>query len=129
MRSEHGEQVLLINWVRKNQSQILELGLLHAIPNGGTRSPQEGKKLKAEGVLPGIPDLFLPCPIEPYHGLYIELKRVKGSFASKAQIEVIQLLRDAGYKVEICHGYENAIETILSYLGLDDDRLNSQSAA
>jgi hypothetical protein len=45
-----------------------------AIPNGGARNPVTGAKLKAEGVLAGVWDLFLAVPKGSYGGCWIETK-------------------------------------------------------
>lgn len=115
-QSEHSEQVRLINWVRANQSADPRLGLLFAVPNGGTRSAPEARKLKAEGVLAGVPDLCLPVPVGEQHGLFIELKTMKGR-ASASQKAMIARLNDQGYRAEVCQGHEAAIAVIQDYLG------------
>ena len=58
--SEHQEQKALIQWARLNQQRFPELDLLFAIPNGGLRNIRVARKLKSEGVKPGVSDLFLP---------------------------------------------------------------------
>lgn len=114
--SEHSEQVLLINWVRAQQKADPRLALLFAIPNGGARNAATGRRLKAEGVLAGVPDLFLPVPSRNFHGLFIELKTADGGRASPAQKAVISKLLGQGYKAEVCHGHQSAIKTIEEYL-------------
>lgn len=57
----------------------------HAIPNGGDRSMVVASRLKAEGVKPGVWDVFIPVPIwypsprtldtKWRHGLYLEFKK------------------------------------------------------
>ena len=74
--TEHQEQKTLVQgWWPRVQRRWPGV-LLYAIPNGGDRNPIVAKKLKAEGVLAGIPDLYLACPswdsdrARPLHGLY-----------------------------------------------------------
>jgi hypothetical protein len=43
---------------------------LFAIPNGGKRNAREAGILKAEGVLPGVADLFLMYPNKGYMSQY-----------------------------------------------------------
>ncbi len=112
--SELEEQIKVLNWARYIATDE-RLELLHHIPNGGWRGHNEAKMLKASGVLAGIPDLFLPVACGNYHGLYIEMKKVGGKLSSQ-QKTLITLLRNQGYKVEICYGYEQAIATISDYL-------------
>ena len=91
--------------------------LLWAIPNGGRRDAVTGARLKAEGVLAGIPDLFLSWPANGRHGLFIELKRQRGGKLSKSQQTAISALRNAGYRVEVCRGWVEAKQAIVDYLG------------
>ena len=114
--TEHSEQVLLINWVRGNQSSDPRLVLLYAIPNGGSRNIATAQRLKHEGVLSGVPDLCLPVPVGQYHGLYIELKTLKGK-ASDKQKRYIQSLNNQGYLAIVCQGHQEAIMAIKKYLG------------
>ena len=81
--TEHQEQVALIHWAKMRSATLPELGLLFAIPNGGERHLFVAKKLKAEGVKPGTPDLCLPVARGGYHGLFIEMKRMKGGRVTK----------------------------------------------
>jgi hypothetical protein len=79
--------------------------------------------MKLEGVVKGIPDLFLPVPISPYHGLYIEMKRTVGGRLSDEQKKIIPLLQGLGYKVVVCKGFEEAKAEIVKYLSLPDEVL------
>ena len=114
--SEDIEQAQLFAWAAYASGKYPELDLMHHIPNGGKRSKAEAARFKAQGVKAGVPDIFLPCPKGGYHGLYIELKRVKGGRVSAAQEEFIAALRLQGYRVEVCFGMEQAREVILEYL-------------
>lgn len=58
---------------------------LFAIPNGGARHPVVAGKLKAEGVMPGVWDLFLAVPVAEYGGCFIETK-VQGRKLTDEQI-------------------------------------------
>ena len=93
-----------------------ELALLYAIPNGGKRSIKTARMLKATGVKAGVPDMCLPVPRYPYHGLYIELKRRKGGRVSEKQSEWLQDLMKEGYKTCVCYGSDEAICVIDEYL-------------
>ena len=127
--SEHSEQVATIDWAELMSNRHPELKLIFAIPNGGARHPATGKKLKAEGVKKGVPDLFLPVPRATYMGgrlggryrmgLFIELKRRKGSTTSKEQKWWHEKLRGQGYRVEVCKGAEEAIAVLSDYLGIE----------
>ena len=114
--TEHQIQSTVINyWAYACKGYGIPEALLFAIPNGGARHVVTGKKLKAEGVRPGVPDLCLAVPKLPYHGLYIELKKPRGR-ASRSQLEYIQLLREQGYYTAICYGFRDTVNMIDSYL-------------
>lgn len=118
--TEHQEQVALMTWAMLLEKEYPALRNLFAIPNGGKRHIGTARKLKAEGVKPGVPDLFLAVPSLGYHGLFIEMKRQKGGHTSDAQTERIGNLLAEGYSVVVCHGWIEAKETILNYLGGKD---------
>lgn len=114
--SEHEEQKNLIYWCEVMSSKYPDLKWIYAIPNGGDRYEAVAAKLKAEGVKPGVPDLCLPVPKKTYHGLYIEMKRLKGVKVSGNQKKWLSALKERGYSVCVCNGFEAAKEKILSYL-------------
>lgn len=127
-RSEHSEQVALFNWAKMNEHLHPELKLLFAIPNGGHRHKGTARKLKAEGVKSGVPDVFLPIPtirsnkvtdkfgvMGIHHGLWIEMKYGRNK-ATKNQSWWLEALEKQGYKTAVCYGFEEAKETILDYL-------------
>ena len=111
---EHQEQANLIAWKFAKMREIPELWLLHAIPNQGVARL---KNLQTEGASKGVPDLCLPVARGGFHGLYIELKRVKGGKISPEQYEWMGRLSNEGYRVEVCYGADEARAVILSYLG------------
>ena len=74
------------------------------------------KRGKAEGVVAGVPDVFLASPRQGFHGLYIEMKRQRGGTVQATQKELITALRQAGYRVEVCKGWWEAREVIENYL-------------
>lgn len=113
---EADEQKLLFEWAAWQSNAHPELRLMFHIPNGGSRNPIEGKHLKEQGVKAGVPDLFLPVARHGAHGLFIEMKRSKGGVLSSFQTEYIEALMREGYKVCVCHGFEEAKRTIEGYL-------------
>jgi hypothetical protein len=92
------------------------VNLLHAIPNGGKRNIIVARKLKSEGVLAGVPDLFLPHAAHGYHGLYIEVKSPKGAL-SQAQATIMGLLIKQGYATHVVRSVDEALRTLIWYLG------------
>lgn len=112
---EHQEQKALFQWADYMTSKHPLLALVFAIPNGGDRHPAVAAKLKAEGVKPGVPDLFLPVAKGIYHGLFIEMKAAKGR-PSNVQKEWLRQLAHQGFKTAVCYGWEEAKEVIEEYL-------------
>jgi hypothetical protein len=97
--SEHLEQVRLVVWFRRSYPDVR----IFAVPNGGARSGPQGAKLKAEGVSPGVPDLFVP-----EWSLWVEMKRAKGGTVSPDQRDWIAYLEGIGHRVIIGRGFEDA---------------------
>lgn len=112
--TEAQEQITLFSWAAVQA--IPELALLYHIPNGGSRHKAEAARLRAEGVRSGVPDLCLPVPRGGFHGLYIELKRLRGGRLSEQQRAWLDALGKQGYAVAVCKGWEEAAETIQRYL-------------
>lgn len=113
--TEHQEQCSLVRWWELTHPRMTQL--LFAIPNGGARNAVTGALLKDEGVRKGVPDLFLAIPTGECHGLFIEIKRQNGGKVDKAQKEMHEALRAAGYSVAVCKGFEAARMEIKQYLG------------
>lgn len=116
MHKESQEQQALFRWAKLQKGTMPELELLYHVPNGGKRNLYEAVRLKAEGVRAGIPDLFLPVPRGGHHGMYIELKAGKNK-PTDMQLWWIEKLKQQGYQVCVCYGWEEAKDKILSYLG------------
>lgn len=105
--TEHAEQCALVRWFRQTWPGVL----IHAIPNGGVRNKATASRLKAEGVVSGIPDLFIPA-----WRLWIEMKRVKGGRLSPEQSAIIKQLESVGYWVIVGKGAEDAKRQISAFL-------------
>jgi len=111
-KTEELEQFVLIDWLRLKK-------IIHfAIPNGGHRDIHTAVKLKRGGLMAGVPDLCIPLARKPYHGLYIELKRVKGGVVSDVQKWWLAALAYQGYKATVCKGARSAINEVENYLSL-----------
>jgi len=111
--NEHQEQKILVRWYRLQYSQYAKY--LFAVPNGGVRHIGTAIKIKEEGGLAGIPDLFLMIPKGGYHGLLIEMK-VKGGRVSDSQKEFMEAALLMGYQAVVCYGFEQARDAINNYL-------------
>ncbi|MBT8449564.1 MAG: VRR-NUC domain-containing protein [Gammaproteobacteria bacterium] len=110
---EDDEQAALFDWA----AYIPALRWLHAIPNGGNRNPIEAKRLKRQGVRAGVSDVFLPVPVPPYHGMYIEMKKATGPVrVTPQQKAFIRDMELQGYKCAVCRGFDEARKTISDYM-------------
>jgi hypothetical protein len=116
---EHEHQKTVIQWRNTEGARLPGIERLHAIPNGGKRSTAVAAKLKAEGALEGVSDLFLPHPERGYHGLYIEVKRI-GRRATPEQVKFLYGVAAEGYCAFECQGANATIETLRWYYGLRD---------
>jgi len=108
---EHTEQVKLVMWLRAFYPDLM----VAAIPNGGARKAKEAIKLKAEGVLAGMPDLLVAEPSNGFHGLFIEMKTDDG-VVSQAQKRVHASLLLKGYAVQVCRSYDEGKIAVENYL-------------
>lgn len=113
--TEHEHQKAVVEWAERMSGLAPELHLLFAIPNGGKRHMFTARKMKAEGVKSGVPDLCLPIPRAGHHGLFIEMKTPQGGLTPE-QREWITALRTHGYRAEVARGFEAAINIIEDYL-------------
>lgn len=110
--TEHEEQCKVIAWA---DSQPEIAGRLFAIPNGSHKSPASAAKFKLEGLRSGVPDLFLPMRRGTFCGLFVEMKRTKGSVTSEQQTDWHRFL-NKDYAVAVCKGANEAIAKIKEYL-------------
>ena len=112
IRSESTEQISFVARVRHFYPDVV----IFAIANGGKRSITEASRLKAEGVLAGVPDLFIAKPVGKYAGLFLEMKRTARSSVSVAQKALISTLAAAGYRTHIAYGCADAWSVFQSYI-------------
>jgi len=106
MSSEHSHQAGFLQWFRAKYPGIL----IFAIPNGGKRDIVTAKKLQMEGVVPGVPDLFVP-----ELRLWIEMKKPGGRL-SEAQKSMIEYLEGIGHTVIVAYGARDASMKVLEFL-------------
>lgn len=117
--TELAHQQAIFCWIALHPSP--GLSLLYHIANEGSGSAIRGARLKAAGVVAGMPDLGLPVPRGGFHGAFFELKRpefrgrLRGG-CSERQLEVILKLQVQGYWVSVVYGWEDAVEKIKNYL-------------
>ena len=101
------EQITFVSWLRRTFQNVL---IFH-VPNGGRRSITQAMKFQKRGVVPGVPDLYIPA-----WRLWIEMKRKKGGSLSKDQKEIIAYLESIGDTVIVGKGWEDARKKVLHFL-------------
>ena len=119
--TEMQEQMWVIQW--SEQPSIREkypmLKYLFHIANERSDKVQAAI-MKKMGVRKGVPDLCLPVPKKKYHGLYIEMKRIKDGKPSYEQLWWKNGLTENGYCSVICNGWKAATQTLMWYLDLKE---------
>lgn len=114
---EHNMQVSCINWFRYKYPKMHHN--LFAVPNGGGRTPSQGKRLKDEGVLKGVADLILLKSNRFYGALLIEMKTPKGR-QEPEQREWQKAITADGYKYVICRSFDDFQREVTDYLSFCD---------
>ena len=113
--SEYNEQVVIFQWAKMSEARYPDLWLLNSSLNGVRLKIGQAVKAKRGGMKRGFPDISLPVPRGTFHGLYIELKDLKG-YVRKEQKEWLHKLRVQGYCCGVCKGSREAIDFIKEYL-------------
>lgn len=111
---ESQEQVTFLNWFQWQHPHVL----IFSIPNGGhlaggiAQRAAQVARLKAEGMRPGVPDLYIPA-----WNLFIEMKRQSGGRLSEEQKTIHSQLRGVGKTVIVAKGWEDARDQVMAFLG------------
>ena len=111
------EQAKVIAWARANERNYPYLWMLHSSLNGVKMTKAQAGRAIAQGMLSGVPDLFLPVRRGGYAGLYIEMKWGKNTTTPnqktyKADVE------SQGFLAKVCYSAKEAIEVIQKYYGV-----------
>jgi VRR-NUC domain len=112
---ESGIQKSFIEWLRLQHPRIGKVTF--SVPNGAKRSWELSAVLKAEGLTPGVPDIFIAYPYGGYPGMFIEFKSPGGKLSDSQKI-MIPLLREGGYRVEVSDNLEESIRLFKNYIGV-----------
>ena len=108
------EQAKVIAWARANERNYPYLQLLHCSLNGVKMTKAQAGRAIAQGMLSGVPDLFLPVPRGKYHGLYIEMKHGSNTLTEN-QKKFLQNAANVGFVVSVCYSAQEAIKRIEDY--------------
>lgn len=113
--TERAEQVAVFQWIDASIGKYPALKNAFHPANGGKRHIGVARKMKAEGVKRGVPDIILLYPSKGFHGLVIEMK-IKGNYPTLDQKEWMCRLVKANYKVALCYSADEAIAVLENYL-------------
>ena len=106
-----------VEWFRYSFPRTVIASFPNGVFIGGT-PVQRAKRwniLKAEGAMPGMPDLFIAMSSGAHLGLFVEMKTEKGRLSENQKI-VHAMLINAGYCVKVCRSFEEFTITINKYL-------------
>lgn len=116
--TEHEEQSAFFDWVRIKRNSDRRFKCIFANANAGKRSIRAGQYMKDEGLEPGVPDITVAIPTNGWPGLFIELKRTPNKLTPE-QDRMLTELSENGYKTAVCWCADEAMDTVLDYLGAD----------
>ena len=124
--SEFQIQSAFFDWVHLMEQKDERYYNIFAIPNGGLRNIRVAQKLKREGTLAGVLDVFIAvqseafCPDNSlrlhYPGAFIEFKAGKNKM-TKEQLLFAERMKKQGYYCALCYSTEAAIDFTRYYLG------------
>lgn len=120
--TEHESQSAFFDWWELfAQSKRIPAQLCFAVPNGGHRHKAVAAKLKAEGVKPGVLDVFLMIPAGGFHALLLEFKR-RGRKVEPGGLQeaFISETRLRNYNVLVVWSTDEAIKAAKEYLARAD---------
>lgn len=128
---ESGHQQCVIRWRNIAVDIWPELRWLHSCPNGGyALSAAAAGRLRGEGLMSGVPDLFLDVPRGAFHGLRLEMKvpprpatakrprALRAGVLSPEQQEWLGHYAANGYAAHVAYGWREAVAIIKGYLGV-----------
>lgn len=124
---EEDECKWLMEWALVQRFHGIPLErLLIRVPNGAYhgRDRRAGaviaRKLREQGMKPGVFDYILPLPIIRVAcfvpGLWLEMKRTRGGTVSDEQQSFMALMLNFGWRCEVARGWVEGSEIITKYL-------------
>lgn len=126
---EREEQATYFGWLHYLKHDTVRVGeFAFAIPNGSylagdaSRRAIQGAALRRQGVRAGVPDVCLALPVKPWHGLFLEFKRIGAPRPQPGDDQSIwhARLRMMGFYVAVVFGFEQAKAITLEYLAGSD---------
>lgn len=117
VKTENAEQTKFVMDARINYPGLL----IFAVANGGARLALEAVRLKGEGVLAGVPDIYVEEARGHWFGLRIEFKKTSeakkpGGGLSEEQIKIHTRLTSANYLVCTAYGAAHGAQILALYM-------------
>lgn len=109
---EHQLQVQCVRWFRLQYPKVK----IWSNANGGQRNIVVATRMKAEGVLKGVPDLTVAAVRKGFHGLYIEMKNGKRNNPSPEQKALLDYLNNEGYQAVVVRSFAEFQQVVNDYL-------------
>jgi len=109
---EHDLQVQCVRWFNLQYPNIK----IWATPSGGKRDLVTASRLKAEGVIRGVPDLSILAARHGKHMMWVEMKNGKKGRVSPEQKEMIDTLNNEGHHAVVCRTFEEFVKEVNEYL-------------
>lgn len=108
-KPEARQQARLVAALRRKWATIADRSLrpiVAAVPNGGQRDAREASNLKTQGVLAGVPDLFILAP--GGRTIWIEMKAEDGR-VSISQAGLHPHIQSLGFALIVAYSAEEAL--------------------
>ena len=108
--SEHTEQMTFCNWMNLQYPNVLYF----SVPNGGWLAGNDSQraaqmnKLKSEGLLPGVADLFIAEPRGEFHGMFLEMKQTGGKLSENQKWFIAESEKRGYFTAVAMNGFDDA---------------------
>jgi hypothetical protein len=114
---EHDEQVKFFKYLQ--QLRVDAASVTFAVPNGARlASLRHAKRIAAEGMKAGVPDIICPVACSGFTGLAIEMK-IPPNKSTPKQLQWQKMLRKVGWQVVECHSAVEALRAFAAYNKLE----------
>lgn len=110
-REEAREQARLVAALRRRWNLLPDeyRPVVFHVPNGGGRDAREAANLKVQGVLAGIPDLGIVCPLGEI--VWVEMKARDGRI-SNLQVDLHHHFTALGHEPIVAYSAEEALSAL-----------------
>jgi len=108
--TEHAEQAAFCDWMNVQYPDVLYF----SIPNGGWLAGDAGQragqmnKLKGEGLLPGVADLFIAEPRGEFKGMFVEMKQRGGKLSDNQKWFLAEAEKRGYFTAVAMNGFDDA---------------------